>query len=101
VHRTIGGAESVVVALKELFEVILDDGLERIGGAAVPLARSSQSRLGHEAGRRHERGERRLVERGVEPVDASVTSNARESTNQRLPRRAADADGLQGDYRMR
>ena len=30
----------------------------------------------------------------------AVTSNARESTNQRLPRRAADADGLQGDYRM-
>ena len=54
-HRTIGGAESVVVALKELFEVILEDGLERVGGAAGPVARSSQSRLGHEEGRRHHR----------------------------------------------
>ena len=44
-HRTIGGAESVVVALKELFEVILEDGLERVGGAAGPVGRSSQSRL--------------------------------------------------------
>lgn len=71
-HRTIGGAESVVVALKELFAVILDDGLERIGGAAVPLARSSQSRLGHEAGRRHERGERRFIRQVLEHLPGGL-----------------------------
>ena len=34
VHGTIGGPESVIVDVEELFEVLLDDLLERIGVAA-------------------------------------------------------------------
>ena len=52
VHGTIGGPESVIVDVEELFEVLLDDLLERIGVAAGPVA-TSGSRMGHEEGRRH------------------------------------------------